>query len=850
MAPKRPYEETGDGSAKERKKQRIAEARTISTQSGQASAVTTNSLSGLPGAIDVEKFVEARAFEISAMQSARKNVEDSATHRVWQTLPRFLRRRAASHDVRRVPVRLRQKAKAEMDPVKKRKLNRKISRAGMSKKIAKTQQFLKRQRDKTWLETHIWHAKRMHMKNLWGYRLAETPTEKAHRPSHRAAVHASILHDASYFGTISISGKQPVLEKLLNGCCDCQGAKPSAVRYSLGSRIQETHLYKWHSYPLDLIAPIIIIWRPLSTDNTSPNHTDAEKTGLSNHKKPSPKMKKDKATPPSIPIGKSDPSIKRTLWIRVHPSAWSEVWVTLKEACSNTLEEFRKEQKGNTEKDLESEMPEESIELVDLRSRINCFEIIGPKSSQVLRGVLTADHEERTTFHEFWSQLRNVQTPGAVPRGMVVGLQVIDPRLGFPPKNAKALVTKDKDKDKDITNTSQSHVFSSYPNVSLAQSKLWDEVQRDDGPLRPRFRKKELDDRRRQNLVPGTRLKPEKKDDRIPLLLVQRSIGSSASSNTPLSRSSPGELAHIHGWSLFFPAHWSMAFLNSLTYTGTRVGGLRERRTQVFESGSLDFPFDYPSTPAYEREALLSAQAERETWERKPPAKRVEWESVGTRSPWKADWEAVLGFASVSDGDPDLLETQRGAEDMTMPLKEKMWFMRGTDVGELIYAIADSSDPGSALLHRLNEFRNKRCLPVLQNNSSDTLFKSALVPIKLNICGRGAPNDLAAIYDVDPVEADYIRSILAKKREGDIFGDVDEKLSELTAGNDVIIGYVTTGNFSLSRGKGLAVGAIALSRLVRIHSKEKQHSVNSFPLLVKVKDRNSSICRVATLRVL
>lgn len=24
---------------------------------------------------------------------------------------------------------------------------------------------------KRWLETHIWHAKRMHMKNIWGYRL-------------------------------------------------------------------------------------------------------------------------------------------------------------------------------------------------------------------------------------------------------------------------------------------------------------------------------------------------------------------------------------------------------------------------------------------------------------------------------------------------------------------------------------------------------------------------------------------------------------------------------------------------------------------------------------------------------
>ena len=40
----------------------------------------------------------------------------SGTRRAWQALPRHLRRRAASHDVRRVPVRLREKARAEVRP--------------------------------------------------------------------------------------------------------------------------------------------------------------------------------------------------------------------------------------------------------------------------------------------------------------------------------------------------------------------------------------------------------------------------------------------------------------------------------------------------------------------------------------------------------------------------------------------------------------------------------------------------------------------------------------------------------------------------------------------------------------
>ena len=28
--------------------------------------------------------------------------------------------------------------------------------------------------DKKWLETHLWHAKRMRMENMWGYRLVGT----------------------------------------------------------------------------------------------------------------------------------------------------------------------------------------------------------------------------------------------------------------------------------------------------------------------------------------------------------------------------------------------------------------------------------------------------------------------------------------------------------------------------------------------------------------------------------------------------------------------------------------------------------------------------------------------------
>lgn len=54
-----------------------------------------------------------------------------------------------------------------------------------------TAKYRKRQIHKAWLPTHIYHAKRAHMPNpkdpLWRFAIPLTPTDKIHRPTHRAA---------------------------------------------------------------------------------------------------------------------------------------------------------------------------------------------------------------------------------------------------------------------------------------------------------------------------------------------------------------------------------------------------------------------------------------------------------------------------------------------------------------------------------------------------------------------------------------------------------------------------------------------------------------------------------------
>lgn len=61
----------------------------------------------------------------------------------------------------------------------------------------------------------MFHAKRFHMTNVWGYRLPQTPTLKSFRSSYRAARRRVCLRDTSYFGVIELeAAREQILELL------------------------------------------------------------------------------------------------------------------------------------------------------------------------------------------------------------------------------------------------------------------------------------------------------------------------------------------------------------------------------------------------------------------------------------------------------------------------------------------------------------------------------------------------------------------------------------------------------------------------------------------------------------
>ncbi|KAA1088170.1 hypothetical protein PGTUg99_022195 [Puccinia graminis f. sp. tritici] len=449
-----------------RKKAKMKHARTIHTQNFNPQH------SKLPKFLDVEKFISSRAFEIGAMERSMKLSRDASGKRSFQTLPRHLRRRAASHFVRRVPTKLRPKARFEMKNDKPKVLSKAVKRKLSLKKhknCDRTKTLLKRQVEKKWLKTHIWHAKRTKMIDLWGFRLAKTPTEKCFRPTYRAARHGFTLHDLSYYTHLNLTAEEDLIKQTLKMICDPTGVDPCSLRFIPGHRAAEVNLYSHQGWPYSLVGPATLLWRPIS------DATSSFKGPLLN---PSLDVANTQSSNPSPSSGSST---QRTVLLQIHPSIKASVTEAIGLASQGKV------------------LVEELVEL-------GCLELGGPRCLEMMGRVLTGNQEPEKREVETW--LDAGFKPHVIPMGMIVGLTVDDPRLKFPPKKKK--------KSEDLCPL-QAKVIQ--PVIRLAKcGRFWDRSQMQ---KKVNFKKSDLDRRRAMLDVPGSELPRTEEDDQISILLVR-----------------------------------------------------------------------------------------------------------------------------------------------------------------------------------------------------------------------------------------------------------------------------------------------------------------------------------------
>lgn len=90
-----------------RKRAKTIDARSLAVQSSEAALSAT-------GELDAAAYLKAREFEIRSLETGIQRSKSALASRAFQQVPRSLRRRTASHNVKRVPGRLRARAKREV----------------------------------------------------------------------------------------------------------------------------------------------------------------------------------------------------------------------------------------------------------------------------------------------------------------------------------------------------------------------------------------------------------------------------------------------------------------------------------------------------------------------------------------------------------------------------------------------------------------------------------------------------------------------------------------------------------------------------------------------------------------
>ncbi|KAJ1731059.1 Ribonucleases P/MRP protein subunit pop1 [Coemansia biformis] len=751
---------------------------------------------GKARSVDVVGFVEARAFEINALQRSLEDARAAGNVRAFQTLPRHLRRRAASHNVKRIPARLRERAIAEM----KRSAQSSKALAGTDRLTnAKRASRYKRRRSRTvrdeyelrqagkrWLETHVWHAKRMHMRELWGTMVAETPNERSHRVAYRAAKEKTYIQDISFFRTLEITGPEAAIVGLVRRLTAPGSATLAAKPYITGARMAPLALHRADMYPLAALGPASALWQPAADAGD------------------------------------------RRLWLRVHPANADAIKAELASAI------------GSPPGGEQGE-----VRLADVSCDVVSFELLGGQSTQLLATVLAQAADPEACGSAALRLVRQVPSPAVLPESVVVALRIHDPRLSFPHKVDPGSVALSDNEQRQLQN-----LLRRWPTEASilrhrgggADHGIWDRDACAQGVAR-RPAEHILNARRQQQLIPGAKLVPDPDADvTVPLLLVRTGPEALVGSRTARAdRRCVDTLAH--GWTLLAPRGWGMPLWMSLGFAGGRAQGLSERHHVGFEAGLPTFPANWPGTVAYDEWAGAAAAAARQQWIRRPPGKRTNYLQLGITSPFYPPFHELLGIEDVPSVYPRV--TADGLECRMRRLKKISSNGRSAAAETAQAASADDAmavDPAPAVQERL---ASSDC----SQDPSGSIWLvagellAAAVETQL-VSGRGpcastpAPTSLLewaapllgaagcagasvphSLRGQALLERCLVRVRLVCAGRGVLANCAPICLHPAGAaepGDGDTIGYVMTGSYSLARGCGMAIGACSLRGLFRL----------------------------------
>ncbi|KAL9980334.1 hypothetical protein ACROYT_G008906 [Oculina patagonica] len=444
----------------------------------QPSLNSTAVISQAPRAINAEQFASARAVEIKNMVAAIEEAGSLKGKRVFQTLPRHMRRRAMSHNVKRMPVRLRQRASFEMhNTANKPETPKKKSRHHRRQPKNLLEEYTRRQRKHVWLETHIWHAKRMKMIDAWGYRLADHPNDKGFRAAYRAAKNNCILQDMSYYGCIEVTGVQSqIIQAIRHLTSQETGLTIAAKHYLNGTREGNVMLYKFDQFPCGAISPVSFLWRQMVTTETTNASENVQHTDK--HQMEQQNVENDGITQDQTLLKASHKIREKEeisqLWIWSHPASFDSVFDAITEACNSVGRTLvKKDSKFPDAVDKDSivvqEQPDQGTQSIPLVNGTNYSELkVASRQYDLLRLRLTGpqSHALLTNTLKLSTDLKHKESESKSDTNALL-------------KESTTFFN-----DKRINNSSAKWWQKSLDNPKdfLAQAAIWDKLKKASSP--------------------------------------------------------------------------------------------------------------------------------------------------------------------------------------------------------------------------------------------------------------------------------------------------------------------------------------------------------------------------------
>eukprot|EP00002_Diphylleia_rotans_P016122 TRINITY_DN3132_c0_g1_i5.p1 TRINITY_DN3132_c0_g1~~TRINITY_DN3132_c0_g1_i5.p1 ORF type:complete len:686 (-),score=89.81 TRINITY_DN3132_c0_g1_i5:113-2170(-) len=393
-----------------------------------------------------------------------------------------------SHNVHLIPKRYRAAAFREQQRADGKPSNLKRNRKWRRRPANLVKEYLRRQKNGKWLETHIWHAKRMFMAVRWGYKIAMKPTLKIYRVSYRHTSHGCTIYDASYYNVFELCGPETSIISLLRRLCPSSFCAFAAKSYLNGARSGRCHLYHPEKYPFQLICPVQFLWRPPQ---------DGE---------------------------------NRLLWLMIHPSAVSEL--------SSVIESLL--------------VHDGDVKLTVRENHLVRFELRGQRSTLMLQNCLQHQIDTRDAHtQQFWEYFTKTANPNCLPEGLVIASNVRDPRLKMPNTRTLREKSQPNQPRKLTRGPDDNHVSvlmsDSIPH-GLAQGKLWDEDERKE-LVRLRTPQELLRKKKAQHAF-SIRYAPEPSEKLLPILMIQNKGGLSRGYGGGWDLLLPAGYAHMF-WKAF-----------------------------------------------------------------------------------------------------------------------------------------------------------------------------------------------------------------------------------------------------------------------------------------------------------